>query len=184
MRYAIIPAKYVDHNTQVAAHRALAFARKDLRLPDIQIKWFVHDYQAKGFPEAEYFDTAEYFGDNRPILGMYDPHEPTQIQIMAMQLDENIQKAVLHEVFHVNQRFKGSCVGHKEAFEVFASPYAEDALKRMKAMPSHDLDEIFLDHMAGKDWSDAARETEAKPSVRNGSEGRSTPRNVHKTYYG
>lgn len=155
MRYAVIPAGYVDQETKVAAHRALAFARKELRLPYVQIKWFVHDYQAKNIEGAEFFDTD----GNAPVCGLYEPWNPQQIMIMAMQREDEIQTAVLHEAFHVNQCVKHVCIDDKEAFSY---SYASDALQRMKGTPVCELDSIYLDHMGGKDWSKTA-ETAKEP---------------------
>lgn len=147
--YAYIPHKYVDKDVQIWAEKALAFARKELRLPMINIKWFVHAADAIEIPESE------YFVDERRIAGLHSIKTPCEISILAKQSEYQIQRTVCHEAFHAMQALKIPCVINVEPG---AYDYGDNAILRLMELEcSGELDELYIDHLAGKDWSETRR---------------------------
>lgn len=141
MQYALIDPSTVDHETQRAAHMALAAARKELKLPMVQIKWF---------ERAEFVkNPTETFDDDKDLNGLYLGKTPDTIYVRAGQFPEKIQETVLHETFHLWQSLAGH--GGNEGNEDRANGYTADALRRMAT--DNDLESVYLDHLAGKDWS-------------------------------
>lgn len=141
MEYALIDPKTVDHETQRAAHTALAFARKEMKLPMVQIKWFEHIQFVK--------NPTETFEDDKELRGQYLGKTPDTIYIRAGQFPENIKETVLHETFHLWQSLEGH--GGNGGNEDRANGYTADALRRMAA--DNELESVYFDHLVGKDWS-------------------------------
>jgi len=141
MQYALIDPKTVDHETQRAAHMALAFARRELKLPMVQIKWFEHIQFVK--------NPTETFDDDKDLNGLYLGKAPDTIYVRAGQFPEKIQETVLHETFHLWQSLAGH--GGNEGNEDRANGYAADVMRRMAT--DNDLESVYLEHMVSKDWS-------------------------------
>lgn len=149
MRYALIDPKTVDHETQRAAHMALAAARKELRLPMVQIKWF---------ERAEFVkNCTETFEDDRDINGLYLGKTPDTIYVRAGQFPEKIQEAVLHETFHLWQSLAGH--GGNAGSEDRANGYAADTMRRMMADPE-ESERTYYEHLAGKSWASERNQKE------------------------
>lgn len=149
-KYSIIPNSEVSAAHQEEALKALSFARKDLRLPDIvRIKWFRNSLYVRSKSE-------ESFESDNEIFGIFFGKSPNCIYINAILTEPgqscSIREAVLHETFHLMQLRLHS--GHHSETESIAVSYAKDALCRMKAVErSGELEEIYLDGLCGKDWS-------------------------------
>ena len=148
MRYALIDPSSVDHETQRAAHTALAFARKELKLPMVQIKWFEHIQFVK--------NPTETFEDDKELRGQYLGKTPNTVYIKAGQSPEKIQETVLHEVFHLVQSLGGTIdVGD---CETRTNDFVADAMRRMAA--DNELERVYLDHLVGKDWASERNQKE------------------------
>ena len=143
MQYALIDPSTVDHETQRAAHMALAFARKELKLPMAKILWF---------ERAEFVKTpTAIFVDDKELRGQYLGKTPDTIYVRAGQFPEKIQEVVAHETFHLWQSLDGH--GGNEGNEDRANGYAADAMRRIRTMDTSEIESIYLNHMVGADWS-------------------------------
>lgn len=149
MKYALIDPSTVDSKTQRAAHTALAFARKELRLPMVVIKWFEH----ARFVESP----TETFEDDRDINGLYLGKTPDTIYVRAGQFPEKIQEATLHEAFHLWQSLDGATMD--EGCEDRANSYAADTMRRMMADPEEN-ERVYLEHLVGKRWASERNQKE------------------------
>lgn len=140
-KYALVDPSTVDFETQRAAHTALAFARKELKLPMVQILWF---------ERAEFVkNPVKTFDDGEDLRGLYLGKSPTIIYVRAGQYPQQIQETVLHETFHLWQSLDGH--GGNEGGEDRANGYAADAMRRMAAGSEDET--AYFDHLMGKDWS-------------------------------
>ena len=143
MLYALIDPKTVDHETQRAAHMALAFARKELKLPMVNIKWF---------GRAEFVKSpTEIFAADKELRGQYLGKSPDSIYVRAGQFPEEIQEVVAHETFHLWQSLGGTI--DVEGCEDRALGYGVDVMRRIRTMDTSEIESIYLDHLAGADWA-------------------------------
>ena len=145
MRYMLIPKSEVDDRIFKAAMMALADGRKELKLPDIQVRWFTRPRYAKnpvGTLEAE---------DN--TLGQFRKSEPDTIYIFAPQLEDNIKQTVYHECFHCYHWLQGNGWGDIEAAEGLARGYSEYMLKMRNIQDREET--AYYEWLTGadKDWA-------------------------------
>lgn len=153
-KYSVIPSSEIPTEYQIEAMKALCFARKELRLPDIvQIKWFRNSLYVQNKGE-------ESFETENEVLGMFFGKNPNCIYINAVLTEPgqscSVREAVLHESFHLFQLQIHS--GHHSETEKNAVGYAKDALSRMKAAErTGELEKIYLDGICGKDWSSSEK---------------------------
>ncbi len=141
MQYIVLPESAVDASTYKTAHRALASARKELKLPNVNIKFFV-DARYKAKYQLEKCESFE----ETPINGLFCAAEPRTIYINALQMDDSLKNAVYHETYHLWQLYSKNGLSEPLAYE-----YSEYLAKQLAA--HDDDDNVFWDHMAGKDWS-------------------------------
>lgn len=137
-KYGVLAENEVDINKRKLAHQALAFARKDLQLPMVKIKWFEHIEYVK--------NPIETFESDFKLNGIFLGSSKDSIYIRGSLGREGIKEAVLHETYHYMQFRCG--FGFGDHSEKNAFDYTEDALKRYK------YDQVtYIDHLSGKDWS-------------------------------
>lgn len=145
INYAVIPDTAICETSKDYAQHALAFARKDLGLPPITIRWFVPEKEATLYGVKDY----EVFEQEDDCLGRIDQKKSDVIYVRDSSYDPNIHKAVLHECYHINQ-FLREDAGSIEQKETFAYAYQKEALQRMYSMSEKDLTDIYLRHLAGE----------------------------------
>lgn len=151
-KYALIEPSTVDYETRRAAHMALATARKELRLPWVNIKWFEHIQFVK--------KTTETFEDESwGIRGRYSGKTPDTIYIKAGQFPEKIQETVLHETFHLLQFLNGSLFIDIDGCEDRADAYAAATMRRM-AVNDSETESVYFEHIIGKDWASERNQRE------------------------
>lgn len=138
-KYAIIPLSQVDDSTVKYSYKALAFARKDLQLPYVHVKWF---------KRIEYVDNpVETFEDESDLNGLVRAKFKDTIFINAsLPTEEALRNTIFHECFHIKQ-LRGP-FGFTDTAEYYADAYTADALKRYVFDENDYYDEIL-----GKDWS-------------------------------
>jgi hypothetical protein len=146
MRYAVIRENNVSEETRKVALMALASARKEMRLPPIQIKWFTYPEYAK-----DPIGTFEY--EDR-IQGLFRIAEPDTICVMATQMDDGIKRAVFHECTHLAHWLKGNGFGDIDSAEKFAEECAA-YMRRLSAIDRDREEEAYFDYLMGrdKDWA-------------------------------
>lgn len=158
MRYALIDPKTVDHETQRAAHMALAAARKELRLPAVTIKWFykvearVNPYNPQAPVIFDVFGLGTFQHED-DILGLFKGAEPDTIYVKGGQTAEATADTVYHEVFHLWHSLQG-CRLHDKS-EDMAQGYANDSMARIKAAGGDET--AYYEFLFGKDKDWASR---------------------------
>lgn len=144
-RFSIIPDACVYCGDRKAAEIALAFARKDLGLPPVAIRWFVPEMVADkqyGVKDGCVFENAAN------LLGTIDTKTDDVIYIRAYDVTvSQIEKAALHEAYHIMQ-FQTDSFASRELLEHRAEEYAKEAMRRMNDMDPKELEDLYLCHMA------------------------------------
>jgi hypothetical protein len=109
----------VPLSSQRAAMAALAYATKDLGLPDVRIRWF----RPAGRGEPVYFRKAGSVPE-----GVVDGDRPTEIGIRADLSPVMVANVVLHEAQHVRQFLDGRD-GHSPECQQEAEAYAGNLVR-------------------------------------------------------
>lgn len=156
-KYLIIAEKAVDMDERIKATKILAYARKQLKLPMIHIKWFTDAGYAKFYDERDIIGSFERDGK---ILGLFNAKEPDVIFVKTSLPDGVLQETVAHEAFHAWQLSKPP-IGH-DKMEEFADGFSKELTKAMK---TGDLDDAYHEHLMGKDWSLPSDARQSSPTV-------------------
>lgn len=157
MKYICIPENSVDFETRKAAHHALASARKELRLPMVEIKWFMDSPSAVA---CEQTSTDSFSYDSGDLLGAFRKDSPRSIYIRTGQPCEVTKNTVYHETFHLWEYRNASCLDASLS-EEFAYGYSADIAKRLEIFGEDE--DTFFEHLAGKDWSEPTEPAQPKP---------------------
>lgn len=144
-RFSIIPDSCIYSGDREAAEKALAFARKDLGLPPVAIRWFVPEMVA----DKQYGVKDGYIFENvSNLLGTIDTKTDDVIYIRAYDATvSQIEKTALHEAYHIMQ-FQADYFASRELMEHRADEYAKEAMRRMNDMDPKELEDLYLCHMA------------------------------------
>ena len=101
-QYVEVPADQVSRDVRIAAEKAVDYAKEELGLSDLEIKWF--DFAP---PEA----AKAWFGRPRPIFGTINGEELDHIRLWARQGPPKAGETAAHELFHIwsarDRRAKG-----------------------------------------------------------------------------
>ena len=149
-RFAVIQEKHIWKKDLRAAWIAAGFARKELRLPPIRICWYVPEDEAK----AKGWEIIGTFDHDARLSGLQDPRIEDTIFIRYDGSASGIQKAVLHELFHVRVKKNGR-TGSEESEEIVTRQYEIDAARRLWNLSSKQADEFYFEECACTDWSKA-----------------------------
>jgi hypothetical protein len=92
-QYVEVPGDTVAPDVRIAAEKGVEFAKKQLGLPDIGIRWF--DFAP---PEA----TMAWFSSSKPIFGTTNQEQLDHIRLWAKQGPPKAGETAAHESFHIS----------------------------------------------------------------------------------
>jgi len=160
-KYKFIPAGSVSKQSRETAGRTLAWCRRDLQLPQINIHWFSPVDRLQGDIETE-----------QETVGLTRAKEPNTINIRVGMSQEEIIHTVAHETWHLFQyRHKAhehlavgedSYSGRNRWFEKDAEEFGVHARENVDLRD----DALYFDHLAGKDYSKRNKKAAAVVSSR------------------
>ncbi len=141
--FAIIPDSSVNSLLKKECTIALAFAREELGLPRIDIKYFVplSSLKQPGFT----VNKSDIFQNDSNCAGTIDTKTVERIYIRA-DYSNSFAKTVLHECFHVMQNRTSSVTGISHSLgeiEASAYQYADAALARYRNLSPEEKQALY-----------------------------------------
>lgn len=145
--FALIPDSVVAPEIQEAALMACGFARKELSLPPVSIRWFCTLDEAARFGLD--LKSLKLFCREADVLGIAGGIDHERIFVRYRKSIPAVQETTMHEIYHCFQyAMKTSDCGEPQTYQ-----YAADAYKRFAALPPEELKELHLDEIMQKDYS-------------------------------
>lgn len=136
MKYGELSSLAISGDEFEAAHRMLAFCRKALNLPILNLHWFI--------PYDSRMEYISVFEEKPGTVGFISPKQPTDIWVKATLLHNSLMKVVAHECFHAGQIAWGSYAYRKTAdIEKPADEFAEKAMTEYRKD-----DDCYFNHLA------------------------------------
>lgn len=159
-KYVQIPGSEINKETYSQAHRILAYCRKEYKMPMVTLNWFLpaaSKSAAFHHEERVYFDSI-----SSTLAGKVSAGCTNEIWIRGHRAAAETMETVAHEVQHLIQNMKpekdehlyNPCIALSQEEE--ADRFARWAIQNYKVD-----DEAYLDHLAGKDFTNAKTQTKA-----------------------
>ncbi len=103
VQYVEVPGDAVALDVRIAAEKGVEFAKTQLGLPDVRIRWF--DFPLPGAERA-------WFSVPEPVFGTTNPEQLDHIRLWAKQGPPKAGETAAHESFHIwcalDRQAKGS----------------------------------------------------------------------------
>ena len=161
-RYFELKPTAVSQVKERAALNMLAHCSYELKLPPINLKWFVPKYDNSHLWEHRASNDIISFAN--PIRGFYRGTDKVSIWVRADQALDDTLNTVSHEALHALE-FISRGFYYPDS-EVFADDFADDMVNKYGYRCLSPIrSDIFLDWLVGKDFSDGRFE-KAKDAVR------------------
>lgn len=126
--YREVPPERVDPAERRAAAGAVSFARLELELPELRVRWFE---QAAGLDFADCLAGLDWFEHHHAIGGLVLSGRPRELWLLIGRGPEQTARTALHEVMHAFQLHVMGAPGITDAedaeWEQQARRYARDA---------------------------------------------------------
>ena len=143
-KYALLPLSAIDKDSYRECMTALGFARKDLSLPPITIRYFIPISRLSEYGLCEH--DVKTFEHSPLLLGTIDKTAYDRIYIRHTGNHAQMQKAVLHETYHVMQFSKVGAF-QVNAMEKSAYEYGENAFLRLFKLSRQDAEKYLIDEL-------------------------------------
>ena len=146
--FVILPESAIDPQTMETAYCAAGFARKELLLSPISIRWFCTiDEAARAGLDVS---SMKIFNREATLTGIAGGIDRERIFVRYRKNDpEGIFKTVAHEIYHCFQySLDWSTVSEPLAYE-----YENEALSRFKSLSEADRRDCLIDEIMQKDFS-------------------------------
>ena len=137
--FVILPESVIDESCRKGAAEAIAFARKDLDLPPIRIRWFAPEEDAQKLGLKDY----QVFYNSENLLGTVDQKANDRVYIRYFE-NPQITKIILHEAYHISQRLR-NVSADLEMVEEYAYRYSDEAMRKLLKMDKNEMRDLVVE---------------------------------------
>ena len=142
--FAIVPESAVNLTLRKECTVALAFAREELGLPQISIKYFMPLSSLKKLNIS--VSEKDVFQNSKGCAGTIDVDSFDRIYIRA-DYSDSFAETVLHECYHVMQNRNSASTGIQLSLgeiEKNAYQYGRDAMIRFKDLSTEEREQLYM----------------------------------------
>ena len=145
-RFCLLPETVIPGEMKNAAREACAFARKELELGPVKIKWFAEIYTATALGVEINSDNT--FENTATLRGCVVGGDTDRFFLRLSLGDDllDLKRTVLHEAYHLMQN-RLVCGYNNKTVETNAEKYATEALKRLQKLPTADRQALVMDFL-------------------------------------
>ena len=144
---AATASAYISESTHKAVFQAVGWARRELRLPPIDVKYFVDLREAVHDPGLQSAVYAKLFDHNGGLLGVIDAGKGVNriyINGSSRVSDPARQKAALHECVHLSQANSGHLSYTLDTLENSAHTFGHEGALKLWSLPEKELQDLMF----------------------------------------